>query len=169
MGFTADTFCGRIEKTRIILIKARIKTTTGRKGLIAMFRDAKEELARLEAELLATERAEENDALLEAFLREEDGEEDPLEDYLEDDVDFEDMDFGDHPGMVYQNYSNNYGRNPQPRAAYNSDRTDEDLNVYSDEVYQGQKDNIRGLLITALVLLGGIFAVLLFWVFRYLV
>lgn len=146
-----------------------------------MFRDAKEELARLERELLAAEQADADataDALLEEYLDEEDADvlglfrddrpdaRDPADTDF-DDIDFEDMDFGDDREMVYQNYSNDYGRKPH-YSAYNSDRTDEDLDVYSDNVYQGGKDNVRGLLITALVLLGGIFAVLLFWVFRYL-
>ena len=83
------------------------------------------------------------------------------------------MDFGygipdDSRGMVYRNYSNNYGRGNPSRPAQNSDRTDEDLDVYSDRVYQEEKDNVRGLLITAMLLLGGIVAVLLFWVFRYI-
>lgn len=128
-----------------------------------MFRDAKEELARLEAELLAADRADEeaaNDALLEEFLNEED-------DYPDGDMDFGYGIPDDSRGMVYRNYSNNYGRGNPSRPVHNSDRTDEDLDVYSDWVYQEEKDNVRGLLITAMMLLGGIVAVLLFWVFRY--
>ena len=128
-----------------------------------MFRDAKDELRRLEAELLAEEQREAAeaaeayaDALLEEFLNEEDAEEVLFE---------EEPIYRDHPGGVYRNFSNNYGRDIP---AYNSDDTDADLEDYSEEVYEGEKDSVKGLLITAMCLLMGIFGVLLYLYFRFL-
>lgn len=128
-----------------------------------MFRDAKDELRRLEAELLAEEQreaveAEEAyaDALLEEFLNEEDEEEILFD---------EEPVYRDHPGSMYRNYSNNYGRDFD---SYNTDKADEDLDDYSEEVYSGGKDSVKGLLITAMCLLIGIFGVLLYLYFRFL-
>jgi len=108
-----------------------------------MFRDTKKELARLEDALLAEEVQEESE---EEFLEEEPGE-DP---------------------RVYVNYANDYGRNLRNYAsgykAYNTDTTDTDLESFSEEVYESKKENLRGLWITALVLLIAIFGVLA-WAF----
>lgn len=87
-----------------------------------MFRDASEELARLEAELLAEE---------------EDTPEQPLpkeEEYFDD---YED-DYEDYPV-----YTDGYD-------AYNTDVSDEDLDTYSETVREGKAS--RGLLVTALIL-----------------
>ena len=123
-----------------------------------MFRDTKKALERLEAELLAAERQDaadaEADALLERFLREED----------DDGILFDDEDYEDYPEPVYHNYSNNYGRNIP---SYNTDQSDEDMEEYSDDVYEGT-DSLKGLMITALLLLCGICGMLCFWYFRYL-
>lgn len=92
-----------------------------------MFRDTSEELARLEAELLAEEEPEEE-------LPEEETEEDP---WL-----YEDTRPAAEP-EVFQNYSNDYGRNLRNYAsgyrAYNSDHTDEDLDDYSEAVRRGKR------------------------------
>ena len=132
-----------------------------------MFRDAKEELRRLEAELLAAEREESEqaraDRLLEEFLAEEDGD-------FEDDEDI----LAIYPeslvsrGTPYRNFSNNYGRGRPAPVAYNTDSVDEDLEEYSDEVYEEPKDDLRGLILLAMVLLAGILGMLAFWAVRYL-
>ena len=125
-----------------------------------MFRDAKEELKRLEAELLEAEKQDKQDALLEAFLAEEEEEDDFLGDFWEEDP-------LPPKNTVYHNFSNNYGRDIPDVDIYNSDDCDEDLNDYSEDVRKGRSSN-RGLLITALMLLLGIAGVLVFWVLRYL-
>ena len=51
---------------------------------------------------------------------------------------------------------------------YNTDWTDEDLEDYSDEVYEQPKDDLRGLVVLAMFLLAGILGVLAFWAVRYL-
>ena len=92
-----------------------------------MFRDTSEELARLEAELLKEEEPE-----AEALLEEK--EEDP---WLYEDTMPEEED------VVFQNYSNDYGKNLRNYAsgyrAYNTDETDEDLDSYSEEVHRGKR------------------------------
>lgn len=111
-----------------------------------MFRDTSEELARLEAELLKEEEPE-----AEALLEEE--EEDP---WLYEDTMPEEED------VVFQNYSNDYGKNLRNYAsgyrAYNTDETDEDLDYYSEEVHRGKRSGgclavVLGLL--ALILAAG--------------
>ncbi len=91
-----------------------------------MFRDASEELKRLQAELLAEEEPEE-------MPDEEPVEEDPLYD------EYDDTRPADGP-VIYQNFSNNYGKNLRNYAsgyrAYNTDHSDEDLDEYSEEILQ---------------------------------
>ena len=122
-----------------------------------MHKDTKEALQRLEAELLGDEELnhlpddDELDALLEEFLREPDEEEAPRQ-----------------SRTVYQNYSNGYGTGRIGYQAYNTDVTDEDLDEYSDDVYEPQKESLTGLLITAALLLLGIAGVLLWWGIRFL-
>lgn len=92
-----------------------------------MFRDTSEELARLEAELLAEEEPEEE-------LPEE---EEPAEPWQ-----YEDTRAACEP-EVFQNYSNDYGKGLRNYAsgyrAYNADDCDEDLEAYSEEVRRGKK------------------------------
>lgn len=112
-----------------------------------MFKDKKEELRRLEAELLLEAQAEAEDARLEAELEEADA--------LLDDS----CDYGEESEETYYNYSNRYGS----YRAYNTDRTDEDLEEYSDQVYEEKKDTgIGRLLGLAACLLAGI-VVMLGW------
>ena len=106
-----------------------------------MFKDTQEELKRLEAELLAQEQEEK---ALEA--QPEDDREQPT---------------------VYSNYSNRYGRDLRNYAsgyrAYNTDRSDPELEAYSETVQQPDGERSRGVLplaLTALVLLTAIVAVL---------
>ena len=104
-----------------------------------MFRDTSEELARLEAELLAEEEPEE------LLPEEEEEEDDPWQ--------YEDTRAENDP-EVYENYSNGYGRNLRSRAsgyrAYNTDESDEDLEQYSETVRRGSR---IGCLAVALCLL----------------
>lgn len=107
-----------------------------------MFRsnDKDEELKRLQAQLLAEEEDEEEDP--EEYLDEE-----ALDSLLEEQKP------GDTP-KVYQNFSNNYGKNLRNYAsgykAYNSDRTDLDPEELSQELLKPKSQN--GLLWFAFVL-----------------
>ena len=107
-----------------------------------MFRDAKEELKRLEDALLAEEEAEE----YEEEVEEEDDAFEP-----------------DAPEIAdagpYRNFANNY-------RAYNTDRTDVDLDEYSEAVRQ-PKGGVSCLGALALLLLGGIFVMLMLFVLKY--
>lgn len=139
-----------------------------------MFKDADKELARLEAALLETE--EESCEEAEEYPQEEyeedycdeepEGEDTPPEYFYEDTRPAQD------PG-VYQNYSNDYGRELRNYAtgyrAYNSDDCDEDLEEFSQEVYEAQEDRGNtGLLITACVLATVFGSAVLFIVLKYL-
>lgn len=150
-----------------------------------MFNDAKRELERLSEELLREEEDEEipEDSEEEEYYDEEDFDEEDFdeEDYDEEDFDeeddappeyiYEDTRAAQGPA-VYQNYSNGYGRNLRNYAsgyrAYNSDDCDEDLDAFSQEVYEEppEKSNM-GLVITACVLATILGAVALFLVLQY--
>jgi len=66
---------------------------------------------------------------------------------------------------VYHNFSNNYGRNLK---AYNTDRSDEDLDSFSEAVREPRRSHgIWGLIVTALCLTAGIVAVLFWWMIRF--
>ena len=78
-----------------------------------MFRDASEELERLQAELLAEEESENS--------------QEPPEDQEK----YEEFEDYDEPES-YQNYANGYN-------AYNTDISDEDLEEYSEDVRSGGK------------------------------
>ena len=105
-----------------------------------MHKDTKEALARLEEALLEDENPalneEDLDALLEEFLDEDD------------------QDFAPHP-HGYQNFANGYN-------AYNSDNTDEDLDVYSDEVFEEPEIMPLSLRITLGISLAGAVVSLLY-------
>ena len=92
-----------------------------------MFKDKKEELRRLEEALLMEDEPEE-----EAQLPEEEP------DVLSDD----EYDFGEESEETYHNYSNRYGR----VRAYNNDTTEEDLDAYSDDVYNSENRKSMGCL-----------------------
>ena len=89
-----------------------------------MFRDREEELRRIQEQLLEDEEpeAEETDQLLD---------EDTLDALLSDSQQSQNP-------QVYQNFSNDYGKNLRNYAsgykAYNSDRTDTDLDSFSEAV-----------------------------------
>lgn len=124
-----------------------------------MFRDRQEELDRLQEQLLEEEEPEE-------VLESED--EDGYLDEEELNMLLDGNDQGENP-RVYQNYSNDYGRNLRNYAtgykAYNADKTDEDMDSYSQAVLEPKKDRgITALLLLMLGLLCGIAAVL-GWIF----
>lgn len=104
-----------------------------------MFKDEKEELRRLEQALLAQEKDEP---------------EQPR--FWEDDC-------PDEETVVYQNFSNNYGK---AYRAYNADKTDQELDSYSETVRTGQA-GIRGLVLLACLLTGCIVLVCLYLLLRY--
>lgn len=156
-----------------------------------MFKDTDRELARLSEELLMAEQEDESDQ----YEEEED-----YEDYDEEfDEEFDEAyeeeyeeDYGDdyedeaqappeyiyddtraaRGPAVYQNYSNDYGRNLRNYAsgyrAYNSDDCDEDLDAFSEEVYEEpQEKSNTGLVVLACILATILGAAALFAVLKY--
>lgn len=112
-----------------------------------MFRDQNEELRRLEAELLLEAQAEEEDVRLKEELEE-------AEALLDDPCDY-----GQESEETYYNYSNHYGK----VRAYNSDRTDEDLDAFSDRVYSQKADKRIGRLAALIACLLASIVVMLGW------
>ena len=147
-----------------------------------MFKDAKEELQRLEKALLEKEdetmeiklppqaTPEEDDSgcvtdeALAQFLEEED---DILGDILDDEelrrLLSDTQTIGDPES--YQNFSNSYGQAAPP--AYNSDKTDLSPEELSDALQEeAAPRSLLGLVLLALFLLLGILLVLAWWLFR---
>lgn len=117
-----------------------------------MFKDKKEELSRLEAELLLEAQEEEEEARLEEELEESEA-------LLDDEGDY-----GEESEETYYNYSNRYGE----VRAYNNDTADDDLDAYSDAVYEGRKRTGTGCLtLLAVALLVAIVFVLGWCVMRH--
>lgn len=104
-----------------------------------MFRDKEEELQRLQAQLLEEEPEEEE------F------------DFSEDLEDFSDEEYPEDTG-VYQNFSNDYGRQLRNYAsgykAYNADKTDTDMDRFSEDVRNARTRSGFGWLLPLLVALG---------------
>ena len=152
-----------------------------------MFKDTDRELARLSEELLMAEQEDESDQ----YEEEED-----YEDYDEEvDEEFDEAyeeeneeEYGDEEQAppeyiyddtraaqgpaVYQNYSNDYGRNLRNYAsgyrAYNSDDCDEDLDSFSEEVYEEpQEKSNTGLVVLVCILATILGAAALFAVLKY--
>ena len=147
-----------------------------------MFKDTDQELARLSEELLMAEQEEDLDEYEdeEAYDNEEYEDEYEDDEYVDDEYEEEDAPpeyiYDDTRAArgpaVYQNYSNDYGRNLRNYAsgyrAYNSDDCDEDLDAFSEEVYEGPEERSNtGLLILACVLATILGAVMLFVVLKY--
>lgn len=132
-----------------------------------MFKDTDQELARLEAELL-----KEEEPVMEAEQPDADDFEEAEEELLPPpEYFYEDTRAADGPA-VYQNYSNDYGKNLRNYAsgyrAYNSDESDEDLEAFSEDVYETEPERrSSGLLITACVLAVAVAAVALYLVLWY--
>lgn len=147
-----------------------------------MFKDTDQELARLSEELLMAEQEEDLDEYEDEEAYDDEEYEDEYEDdeYVDDEYEeeeappeyiYEDTRAARGPA-VYQNYSNDYGRNLRNYAtgyqAYNSDECDEDLDAFSEEVYEGPEERSNtGLLILACVLATILGAVMLFVVLKY--
>ena len=147
-----------------------------------MFKDTDQELARLSEELLMAEQEEDLDEYEDEEAYDDEEYEDEYEDdeYVDDEYEeeeappeyiYEDTRAARGPA-VYQNYSNDYGRNLRNYAtgyqAYNSDDCDEDLDAFSEEVYEGPEERSNtGLLILACVLATILGAVMLFVVLKY--
>ena len=121
-----------------------------------MFRDRDEELQRIQEQLLEDEEpeTEETDQLLD---------EDTLDALLSDSQQSRNP-------RVYQNFSNDYGKNLRNYAsgyqAYNVDRTDVDLDSFSEAVREPERSG--KLLWLAFVLLGLAVAVVAFVLWLYL-
>ncbi len=119
-----------------------------------MFNDTQQQLRRLEEALLAEEPAPQDPELLD---------EEQLDRLLEDQAPAK-------GGVIYQNFSNGYGRSLRNFAsgyrAYNSDRADLELDDYSRQVQQGSSNN-KGLVRLACCLGAGIVAVLVYLLVRY--
>ncbi len=129
-----------------------------------MFRDTKEELKRLEQQLLAEEDEQIQEESAEDISSEELEElKQLLESNSEEPMITEDDDFDivrNFDGQV-RNYANNY-------KAYNSDKSDTDLESYSEEVRNPSQDRSESFLtVLALVLLAGILGVLAWWLVRF--
>ena len=125
-----------------------------------MFKDTDEELSRLSSELLK----EEEEVYDEAYEEVEEAYEETQEEYDSEEV-FPDYDYEDTRAVkdpvVYQNYSNGY-------RAYNSDDCDEDLDAFSEDVYEAQEERSNtGLVILACVLASMLGLVMLFMVLKY--
>ena len=143
-----------------------------------MFKDTDQELARLEAELLKVDGPDaDTEEEYEEYEDTEDpdpyddcGEAEPEEDDLPEYY-YQDTRAAKGPA-VYQNYSNDYGRNLRNFAsgykAYNTDDCDEDLDEYSDEVLDGQPERGNSaLLAVAYALALAAAAAALFLLLRY--
>ena len=115
-----------------------------------MFKDTDEALARLEAELLAEEEEDLTDEEYEEY--EEEPEED--ESAVPPEYVYEDTRPSAGP-VIYQNYSNDYGKNLRNYAngyrAYTADVTDEDPDAYSEELFS--EEEASGKSNTALILI----------------
>ncbi len=116
-----------------------------------MFHDRNQELERLSEELWE-EAEEEYEEEYDEDLDEDEDFEDYDEDF-EDDNDFDD-DEEDYPEAVNVR-------------AYNADRTDTDLDEFSDEVYYAPKSKFTGLLIAGGILVMAVFLALVYLVLQH--
>ncbi len=129
-----------------------------------MFKDAQEELKRLEQELLAEEYLEESQQQDEAAPEEDILDDEVLRALLEDTQTIADPE-------DYQNYSNDYGVKADDRTrvfrVYNTDRSDQPLEEYAEALQQPGKEKLTGLIVTAALLTAGIVGVLIWWILRF--
>lgn len=149
-----------------------------------MFRDAKEELERLQQELLEEEETkvlpiptprqirEEEDRRMVRSARDADDLED-IADFLNMDEEELDRLLNSEPGGAaqpdYRNYSNGYGRRPQfyDMEQEPDDPEPDDYDTYEDTEPERPR-SLKGLILLAAFLLLGIGCVLLYWVVRLL-
>lgn len=73
--------------------------------------------------------------------------------------------------LVYENYSNHYGRDLRNYAnnygIRNTDVTDVDLEEFSEAIQGESQENLAGLAFTAMILAGGIIILLVMWAVKY--
>ena len=112
-----------------------------------MFHDKNEELKRLEA-LLAEEEEDEQ------LLSQEDAEEESDFPVVDEETEEYDID------RFYMDQT-------QAFTAYNSDRTDTDLEEFSEEVWEGKQQGISPLVVLACVLATGVLVTVLYLALRY--
>ena len=132
-----------------------------------MFKDTQQELQRLEEELLAEDEKE-----LEETAQEEEYED--FVDFSEFDQDMMDLAASTlvfrSGAEKFRQQLNEQQRESTPVRAYNSDETDEDLDDYSEEVWEPsrKKDgSLMGLTVLAVILTLCIVAVLAWWLARF--
>lgn len=135
-------------------------------GDFLMFKDAKEELKRIEAELLAEEEVQPEELEpQEELSATQILEEELLNSFLEETQKIDNVE-------EYQNYSNRYGAGLDDRTRvfqiYNTDKSDPDLQQYADAVREEpKKEKLTGLIVTAALLTAGILGVLIWWLLRF--
>lgn len=120
-----------------------------------MYKDAEEELKRLEEALLEEEEQPEE-------MPEEDGQEEDLQELLEEAQRIAGL--SDDSTQVYR------WQEPlqdQTARVYNTDKTDEDLEEFSRAVQEEPQKGITGLAITAITLAIAVLGVLIWWMIRY--
>jgi len=119
-----------------------------------MYKDAKEELKRLE----------------EALLEEEEDQQAETAEAAETDIDAlleqtkEMLEKSSDETQVFHWSPEELQRSGR---VYNADRTDEDLQQFAEQVRDGGKKSLTGWIITAAVLAAGIAAVVIWWIIRY--
>ena len=112
-----------------------------------MYKDAEEELKRLEDALLEEEEIqpeEDLDALLEQT-----------------------KELLDEPSDETQVFHWQPEEQKKAGRIYNTDKTDEDLELFSEAVRSGEKKSLTGWIITAAALATGIAAVVIWWIVRF--
>lgn len=132
-----------------------------------MFKDAQRELQRLEEELLAEEEEELEESAGEA-------EDEDFMDFSEFDQDMMDRTASTlvfrSGAEKFRQQLNEQQRKAVPVRAYNSDETDQDLDDYSEEVWEPRKkgESLGGLVVLAIILTLGIVAVVAWWMVRFM-
>lgn len=130
-----------------------------------MFKDAKEELKRIESELLAEEMLDQESA-----PQEETSDDSLLDDATLSALLEETQTIGD--ATAYINYSNQYTAAQDDKTRvfqiYNTDKSDQKLEDYADAVLEEPRSGkLTGLIVTAAILSAGIAGVLIWWLLRY--
>ncbi len=119
-----------------------------------MYKDAKEELQRLE------------DALLEEDLPEEELPEEPADEETPEAISVEDLMAETRRIDIIENGEEQIPDLAETRRIYNTDQLDVDLEEYTQQVQEEPK-SLTGLLITATALAAGVIGVLVWWLVRY--
>lgn len=149
-----------------------------------MFKDTEKELKRLEEELLAQE--EEDEASRQSDEEYEDGYDQDWEEMFDEapaenagqEEDWQDMTRVFYGGVEgWQDETRVYNTDAlqaQQQAnrscggrIYNTDKTDEDLSDYGEQIREPAGKSLTGLMVTAALLTAGILGVVIFWLVRY--